>query len=621
MGAIGLILAAVLSTNSIVPETAFQDSPAATYLIDLQDISRHRIHVEMTCARSPIEDLEIWMPVWTPGSYKIRDYARHIETLSAMDASGNEIPVTKIRKNTWTISAGPGGTVRLRYTLYCRLMTVRTNFVEKDGGFLNGAATFLLPRGADGPFDFAFVDLQQAAELEKICTLPRRGNSWRAAEVDTLCDSPILIGKPQVLPFVVEEIPHDLIHMGDTSTWDMEGSREAIESLTREMVSFWGEIPYSRYQFMNVISEAGGGLEHKDCTLMLTSRWSWKDEDRRRGWYGLVSHELFHAWNGKRLRPVALGPFDYEKEVLTPDLWMVEGFTSYYDDLIVARAGLMNSDQYLKRLSDQIESIRNSPGRQVRPLSEASTDAWIRYYQQDENAINSQISYYTKGALVAWLLDGTIREATQHQRSLDDAMRLAFQRYSGETGYTPQQLREVFEEVAGQSLAEFFARYIDGTEDLDYAVVLRTFGLRFDVPDDKEDDEEEEPEKGWLGIDARDRSGRWVVSEVRRGTPAYEAGLNVGDEIIALDAFRASAGSWSNICRQYLPGSLATLTIARRGRIETLGVEFTAEPKDLWNLKIDEEAPEEAAQRRAAWWGKAEPEKKEEESPEEKTGD
>lgn len=162
------------------------------------------------------------------------------------------------------------------------------------------------------------------------------------------------------------------------------------------MVSFWGEIPYSRYQFMNVISEAGGGLEHKDCTLMLTSRWSWKDEDRRRGWYGLVSHELFHAWNGKRLRPVALGPFDYEKEVLTPDLWMVEGFTSYYDDLIVARAGLMNSDQYLKRLSDQIESIRNSPGRQVRPLSEASTDAWIRYYQQDENAINSQISYYTK---------------------------------------------------------------------------------------------------------------------------------------------------------------------------------------------------------------------------------
>ena len=619
MGAIGLILATLLALPPLAPESASRELPAATYLIDLQDISRHRIHVEMTCARSPVEDLEIWMPVWTPGSYKIRDYARHIETLSAMDASGEEIPITKIRKNTWTIPAGVGGTVRLRYTLYCRLMTVRTNFVEKDGGFLNGAATFLLPRGQDGPFEFAFVDFDPAVA---ICTLPRKGNRWVAADVDTLCDSPILIGQPEILPFVVEEIPHDLIHLGDTSTWDMEGSREAIETLTREMVSFWGEIPYSRYQFMNVISEAGGGLEHKDCTLMLTSRWSWKDEDRRRGWYGLVSHELFHAWNGKRLRPIALGPFDYEKEVLTPDLWMVEGFTSYYDDLIVARAGLMNSDQYLKRLSDQIESIRNSPGRQVRPLSEASTDAWIRYYQQDENAINSQISYYTKGALVAWLLDGTIREATRHERSLDDAMRLAFQRYSGENGYTPQQLREVFEEVAGQSLADFFARYIDGTEDLDYAVVLRTFGLRFDLPDDNDenDDEEEEPEKGWLGIDARDRSGRWVVSEVRRGTPAYEAGLNVGDEIIALDAYRASAGSWSNICRQYLPGSKATLTIARRGRIETLDVAFTAEPKDLWNLQIDEEAPEEAALRRATWWGKAEPEKKEEESPEDKTG-
>lgn len=617
MVAIGLILATILATPFVTPEAESQEMPAATYLIDLQDISRHRIHVEMTCARSPVEDLEIWMPVWTPGSYKIRDYARHIETLSAMDASGKEIPVTKVRKNTWTIPAGIGGTVRLRYTLYCRLMTVRTNFVEKDGGFLNGAATFLLPRGIDGPFEFAFADFNPGVV---VCTLPRKGNRWVAADVDTLCDSPILIGQPEILPFVVEEVPHDLIHLGDTSTWDMEGSREAIETLTREMVSFWGEIPYSRYQFMNVISEAGGGLEHKDCTLMLTSRWSWKDEDRRRGWYGLVSHELFHAWNGKRLRPVALGPFDYEKEVLTPDLWMVEGFTSYYDDLIVARAGLMNSDQYLKRLSDQIEGIRNSPGRQVRPLSEASTDAWIRYYQQDENAINSQISYYTKGALVAWLLDATIREASDQQRSLDDAMRLAFQRYSGAAGYTPQQLREVFEEVAGQSLADFFARYIDGTEDLDYAIALKTFGLRFDVSDDEED-EEEEPEKGWLGLDARDRSGRWVVSEVRRGTPAYEAGLNVGDEVIALDAYRASAGSWSNICRQFLPGSKATLTIARRGRIETLDVEFSTAPKDLWNLQIDEEASEEVALRRAAWWGKAEPEKEEEAPEESATGD
>jgi len=415
-----------------------------------------------------------------------------------------------------------------------------------------------------------------------------------------------------VLPFVVEEVPHDLIHLGDTSTWDMDGSREAIETLTKEMAAFWGQIPYSRYQFMNVIAESGGGLEHKDCTLMLTSRWSWNDEDRRRGWYGLVSHELFHAWNGKRLRPIALGPFDYEQEVLTPDLWMVEGFTSYYDDLIVARAGLMKSDQYLKRLSDQIEGIRNSPGRQVRPLSEASTDAWIRYYQRDENSINSQISYYTKGALVAWLLDGTIREASDHQRSLDDAMRLAFERYSGSVGYTPEQLREVFEEVAGKPLDDFFARYIDGTDDLDYSVVLRTFGLRFDIPEKDDDSEEDEPERGWLGVDARDSSGRWVVGEVRRGTPVYEAGLNVGDEIIALDAYRASAGSWSNIRRQYLPGSSATLTISRRGRIETLEVEFAKEPEDLWNLKIDEEATEEVSQRRAAWWGRAEPEKEEE---------
>ncbi|MBC8261849.1 MAG: M61 family metallopeptidase [Planctomycetia bacterium] len=610
MGIIGLILATFLVAAPTKPASDLLGPPAASYVIDLKDISRHRIHVELACPRKANEDLEIWMPVWTPGSYKVRDYARHIETISATDETGTEIPITKVRKNTWNISAGTGK-VRVSYTLYCRLLTVRTNFVEKDGGFLNGAPTFLIPRGTTGPFDFAFADLQQESGFQKICTLPRIGNSWRAADVDTLCDSPILIGQPKVLPFVVEEIPHDLIHLGDTSTWDMEGSREAIESLTKEMVSFWGQIPYSRYQFMNVIAEAGGGLEHKDCTLMLTSRWSWNDEDRRRGWYGLVSHELFHAWNGKRLRPVALGPFDYEREVLTPDLWMVEGFTSYYDDLIVARAGLMNSDQYLKRLSDQIEDIRTTPGRQVRPLSEASTDAWIRYYQSDENSVNSQISYYTKGALVAWLLDGTIREASDHQRSLDDAMRLAYERYSGTAGYTPEQLREVFEEVAGKSLDEFFSNYLDGTMDLDYDVVLKTFGLKFKSPK-KDDDEDKKPDAGWLGIDARDSSGRWVVRAVPRGTPAYEVGLNVGDEIIALDAYRASAKSWSNICRQYLPGSSATLTIARRGRLVTLNVEFSTKPKDLWNLQIDSEAPEEVALRRSTWWGKAEPEKTEE---------
>ncbi|MDE0960790.1 MAG: hypothetical protein OSB09_08425 [Planctomycetota bacterium] len=588
------------------------EDAAASYTISLDDAAQHRVTIEAVYPAPEATTLELWMPVWTPGSYKIRDYSRHIEDLHAFDAAGEALTIHRPSKNRWIVETQGTGDVTVRYRLYCRILSVRTNFIEAGSGFLNGAATFLLPRGKNGPFDISF-DL--ASQMKQVVTsLPETTpDHWRARDIDHLCDSPILLGNPEIRDFVVDSVPHSLVNLGGEDLWDSDACAEDVQKICEELVRFWGQIPYSSYQYLNVIAEGGGGLEHKDCALMLAGRWTWGDEDRRKGWYGLISHEQFHAWNGKRLRPEALGPFEYEQEVFTPDLWFVEGFTSYYDELIIARAGLIDQKHYLEGLGKQIKDIQKTPGRLVLPLSRASTDAWIRYYQRDENSVNSQISYYTKGAMVAWLLDARIRTATHHKFTLDDGMRLAFKRYSGEVGYSHDQLREVFEEVAGTDLSDWFQRFIDGTDELEYEEALETFGLRFE-PDSLE--QPKEPPKGWLGIEAGESGGRWSVTRVRRGTPAYLAGLNPGDELIGLDQFRLSASTWKQICRQYPPASEATLLVSRRGALVSLTVLFGEDPGDQWKIQPDPEASEEQVARRVQWLGQAG--EKAQESPSEK---
>ncbi|MAW77463.1 MAG: hypothetical protein CMJ95_08780 [Planctomycetes bacterium] len=624
MSCFSLVL--TLVTLTVHPSIEAQTAPAASYVISLDEAAQHRVIVEARFLTPASGKLALWMPVWTPGSYKIRDYARHIEEIVATDATGTVLHIARPSKNSWLIEASAGAEVVVRYRIYARLLTVRTNFVEADSGFLNGAATFLLPRGSDGPFD---ISIEMPDTMSSVVTsLPSLGtNQWRAENVDQLCDSPIIFGSPRVQNFEVDSIPHYLVNLGGEDLWDDEACAEDVKLIAEELANFWGQIPYSDYRYLNVIAEGGGGLEHHDCTLMLTGRWTWGDEDRRKGWFGLVSHEHFHAWNGKRLRPEALGPFDYEQEVFTPDLWFVEGFTSYYDDLLIARAGLLDQKEYLERLGKGIDGVQKTPGRLVLPLSRASTDAWIRYYQRDENSVNSQISYYTKGAIVAWLLDARIRTASQHQKTLDDAMRLAYSRYSGERGYSHDQLFSVFEEIAGVDLDDWFARFIDGTDELEYGEALDVFGLRFkseEEEDEKEEEEKEDPVPGWLGIDASESNGRWVVTRVRRGTPAYHMGLNTGDELLALNKYRVNSGNWKTICLQHPPGTKARLLVSRRGVLTTLDVEFDKKPEQKWKLQLHPETTDEQALRRATWLGRAgaearqkELEKSEEKEPEE----
>ena len=317
--------------------------------------------------------------------------------------------------------------------------------------------------------------------------------------------------------------------------------------------------------------------------------------DRLR-WLGLVAHEHFHTWNIKRLRPRGLGPFDYEREVYTPSLWIAEGLTSYYDDLLLVRAGLMKESEYLDKLGANIAAVQGRPGRLVQPLAQASFDAWIKHYRQDENSVNSSVSYYTKGAVVGWLLDAEIRRATGGRASLDHVMRAAFERFRAE-GFAPDEFRALASEVAGTDLGPFFARTVDTAVELDFGGALQWWGLRFAPTAGRRGDD---PVPGYLGATI---DGGNLVQSVHRGTPAWDAGLAVGDEVIALDGARIDPGAIDWHLERRGAGHEGTLLVARRGRMVQVPLTLGEEPGRSWEVQIDPGASPQADRRRRAWLG------------------
>ena len=546
------------------------------YTVGFEDARNHHIDVDLLVKTGGKPTLELMMAVWTPGSYLVREYARHIETIAAYGEDGEPLELRKVRKNRWRLETAGQPAITVRYRLWARESTVRTNFVDADLAMLNGAPTFITVVGYQGRPHDVLLKVPEAWERCVTALSPGDGAAHRyvAADYDQLVDSPIVCGDPDVQTFEAGGSEHVLATFLAGARWDGEKAAADVEKLVTEQQAMWQVVPYSRYAFLNVLFGGGGGLEHKGSTLLIFPRNLGDDDDRYRRWLGLVSHEMFHTWNGKRLRPVELGPFDYENEVYTRGLWVVEGITSYYDDLTLVRAGLMTRRQYLEALSGQIESLQTTEGRKLQPLSRASYDAWIEYYRGDENSANTAISYYTKGAVVAFLLDAEIRRANGGRRSLDDLMRLAYQRYSGERGYTVADWRAAASEVAGADLTSFFARYIDGTDELDYRPALELFGLRFAPV------KPSEKKTSHLGVE----TGGLTVTRVLAGTPAAAAGVNVDDELIAIDGERIR-GDLGDALKPHPPGTQIDLLVARRGRIRTLEVKLGEPPEGSWNLE------------------------------------
>jgi predicted metalloprotease with PDZ domain len=463
-------------------------------------------------------------------------------------------------------------------------MTVRNNWVDAGFAMLNGAPTFMtLTDLAPRPYE---VVINPASGWKRSMTgLPAMAGGehrYRAPDFDTLVDSPIVVGNPTVHEFEVDGRKHYLVDEGEAGVFDGVQAAKDLQTLVQEHRRMWGALPYDKYIFFNMLTtttEGGGGLEHKNSVMMMTNRWVTRTRRTYVGWLELASHEFFHAWNVKRLRPVELGPFDYENEVLTRSLWISEGITDYYGSLAVHRAHLSTQAEFLSGLSGQIDELQTTPGRLVQSAEMASFDAWIRYYRPDENSVNVSVSYYTKGAVLGFLLDAKIRKATRGAKSLDDVMRAAFQKFSGTRGFMPEDFRAVAEQISGTSLQSFWKSAVEGTEELEYGDALDYFGLRFATS----------PASGraWTGWSTRNDAGRLVVTQVRRNTPAYTAGFNVDDEILAIDEFRVRADRLDNRLDQYKPGDKVSVLVARREQLLRLDLTFGSEPPRTWRLEVN----------------------------------
>lgn len=555
-------------------------APDISYIVSMSKPATHLLEVEMRLKWNAMPDhAELKMPVWTPGSYLVREYARHVQDFGVKDAAGRSLPWRKINKNTWQIDSKGVNEFVATYKVYSNELTVRTNELNDEHAFWNNSALLMFPTGQlKAP---STVTVQPANNWKVATGLPAVAgapNTFRAENFDILYDSPFEVSDFTEFSFDVRGKKHRYVITGE-GNYDQKALVRDTTKIIEESYKIFGELPYDDYTFI-VNLRGGGGLEHLNSTALQWNRFGFKPAARYKAFLGLVAHEYFHLWNVKRIKPDALGPFDYENENYTKLLWVAEGGTEYYSNVLLRRAGIISDKEFLNARAAGFTDLASRPGRFETSLEEASMDAWIKYYRQDENSVNNQISYYDKGEIVNMMLDVTIRAASKGTRSLDDVMRYLYDEfYKKGRNYTPEDYQKVSEMMAGRSLDDFFAKYVRGEAEIDYAAILEPLGL--DVTSSQSN-----KGRAYIGADTAEENGRLVVRTVRAGTPAYEQGINTGDQIVALDGYRASTQFLQTYLNEKKPGDTVKLTLFRFDKLRdvnfTLGgnlrTEFSISP-------------------------------------------
>lgn len=607
------------------------------YELSIPQPHTHLVEVRMRIPAAT-EPLEVVLPTWTPGSYLIREFARHIQDFEVHDATGLRLAWRKTSKNVWRIEGASTGSVTVSYRVYANDLTVRTSHVDDTHAFINGTSVFMFTRGrSDESVRLRVVppeDWRIATSLHETET-----GVYLAEDYDELVDCPLEIGQHETIAWMQEGIPHRFAIWGAN-----EIDERRLVADTRRIIdvcsTLFGGLPYDRYLFIvHVVPEGRGGLEHRSSTALQIPEAALTDPHYE-SFLALIAHEFFHVWLAKRIRPAPLGPFDYTAENYTRNLWVVEGFTTYYTDRILLRAGLMTKARYLERLGDSIARLQALPGRRHQSLEESSFDAWIRFYRPDANTPNAQVSYYHKGSLVALVLDLEIRRASDGRRSLDDVLRILWERFGSQDIGFPEEgpggIQEIIETVHESSLDQLFDDYVRGVTEIEFDRHLDAAGLtlsaeaasgeekdravshKSDAPEFETAGEEvaesgaedaaaageldgtvpgssdstdpmESAEQGspaerpvppivrpgpletHIGIRARDqKDGRVMITHVLRGTPAYDAGVNAGDELIALAAVGGSLSRMERVTENAAEGEALEITLMRRNRLKSL---------------------------------------------------
>ena len=568
-------------------------TPAIAYAIVPKDLAGHLFTVTLTLATPAPGGQVFALPAWIPGSYMIREFSRNIVQIRA-EADGKPVALTKLDKHSWR-AAPVSGALTVQYDVYAWDLSVRAAHLDQTHGFFNGTSVYLRVLGQEETAHQ--VDIQRpvdaAAKTWRVATaLPELGakrygfGTYLAASYDELIDHPVEMGDFALASFKAHGVAHDIVISGRVPHLDMARLQADLKVICETQIAFFepksNKAPMQRYVFLTLaVGDGYGGLEHRASTALICARADLptaatpKLLDANDGYLkflGLCSHEYFHTWNVKRIKPAAFAPYDLQAETYTSLLWLFEGFTSYYDDLMLVRSGLLTESAYLKLQAKTIASVLRGSGRSKQSVADSSFDAWGKYYRQDENAPNAIVSYYTKGALVALMFDLTIRAKTAGKKTLDDVMLALWQRFgrdfytSAARGVTEAQVEALFDEISGLKLKALFERYVRGTADLPLAKLYAPFGVKLV-------DERKSAKPALDAATSRD-GGDCKLTQVHEGGAAHTAGLSAGDVLVALDALRVT-GNPANLealLGRYRVGDTVQVHAFRRDELMTFDV-------------------------------------------------
>ena len=575
------------------------------YQIVPVDPALHLFEVTLDIAAPAADGQIVSLPAWIPGSYMIREFARNIVHISA-SCDDRRVRLSKLDKHTWR-AAPCKGTLQLRYQVYAWDLSVRAAHLDQTHGFFNGTSVFLKVHGKEhlphivdiqAPAGEAYAAWRVATSMREHKARRHRFGTYIADDYDELIDHPVEMGEFELIRFEAHGVPHEMAITGRVPKLDTARLATDLKKICESQIALFEPAakaaPMERYVFLTLaVGDGYGGLEHRASTALICAR---NDlpvigqadmSDAYRSFLGLCSHEYFHTWNVKRIKPAVFAPYDLSQENYTSLLWLFEGFTSYYDDLMLLRSGVIDSGAYLKLLEKSINGVLRSSGRTKQSVAESSFDAWTKYYRQDENAPNAIVSYYAKGSQVALLLDLIIRRDTRGKRSLDDVMRALWRRYGrqfysakGGRGVEEHDIEALFDEITGLKLKSVFDLAVRGTRDLPLAEAFASFGI---LMNDKR-----KSGKPSLNVRTQRDGNDCKLGSVHEGGSAHRAGLSAGDVLVAINGLRVTASNLDGLLQRYRVGDEIEVHAFRRDELMHFSLtlaadaapQFTLEPRD-----------------------------------------
>ncbi|MEY4602732.1 MAG: hypothetical protein RIT43_24 [Bacteroidota bacterium] len=545
-----------------------------SYEVSMPKPQNHYFHVEMVLSGFKEKELTVKMPVWAPGSYLVREFSKNVDLVKAFDESGKPLKVSKRSKNSWSVERGAATSVKVVYDVYSFELSVRTSFLDLTHGFISGSGVFMYLEGQKELS--GELTVKPFKEFKKVSTsLPPASESvasdgsvkFRFNDYDQLVDCPIEIGNQEVFHFMAAGVDHTVAIYGE-GNYDIGALKKDMAIIVETATGVIGENPNKNYTFIihNVV-DGQGGLEHTNSCTLSVNRWTYQGGEYI-GFLSLVAHEYFHLWNVKRIRPIELGPFNYDEENYTSLLWVMEGFTSYYDELLLVRAGYTSGSEYLQKIQSTINYVEGSVGARVQPVAHASFDAWIKAYRPTENSSNTTMTYYSRGQMLAAILDVMIISKYKGQKCLDHFLQQLYNKfYKGlKRGFTEQEFQDELEEFLGEDMDEFFRKYVFGTEVAPLQEVFKKVGLQV---------EETGVARPSFGASLRQEGGKVIVRGIRSGSAAEQAGISVNDEIIGCNGYRIDQGALEQFTGGLSSGETFSLLISRDEKLMNISVTMT----------------------------------------------